>query len=72
MRKAISNAATHFARTCPNGWLLKEMAANHTLKDLYAEKEMSTDKKDERKHQDKEEVMRKYYDVQRRKLEIDH
>ncbi|KAM0839524.1 hypothetical protein ACQ4PT_060269 [Festuca glaucescens] len=41
------------------------------LKDLYAEKEMSTDKRDERKRRDNEEAMRNYYDVQKRKLDID-
>jgi hypothetical protein len=42
-----------------------------TLKDLYADKEISTDKRDERKRRDKEEAMRNHYDIQKRKLDID-
>ncbi|XP_047053898.1 DNA ligase 1-like [Lolium rigidum] len=42
-----------------------------TLKDLYAEKEVSTDKREERKRREKEEAMKNYYDVQMRKLDID-
>jgi hypothetical protein len=42
-----------------------------TLKDLYAEKEMSNEKREERKRRDKEEAMRNNYDEQKRNLEID-
>jgi hypothetical protein len=42
-----------------------------TLKDLYAEKEMSTNKREERKRWEKEEAMKNYYDVQKRKPDID-
>ena len=42
-----------------------------TLKDLYAEKEEATDKREERKRREKEEALKNYYDVQKRKLDID-
>jgi hypothetical protein len=42
-----------------------------TLKKLYAERDISTAKRDERKRRDKQEAMRNLYKVQRRKLEID-
>jgi hypothetical protein len=42
-----------------------------TLKDLHAEKEVSTYKRDERKRREKEEDMKTYYDVQNRKIEIE-
>jgi hypothetical protein len=42
-----------------------------TLKNLYAEKEMGNEKREERKRRDKEEAMRNKYDEQKRNLEID-
>jgi hypothetical protein len=41
-----------------------------TLKDLYAEKEVATNKSEERKPREKEEAMKNYYDVQKRKVDI--
>jgi hypothetical protein len=41
-----------------------------TLKDLYAEKEMSTNKREERKRREKEEAMKNCYDVQKKKLDM--
>jgi hypothetical protein len=35
-----------------------------TLKDLFAKHEISNEKMEERKHRDKEEAMKNYYDVQ--------
>ena len=42
-----------------------------TLKEMYAEKEVSTDKRDERRHREKEEDRKNFFDVQKRKLEIE-
>jgi hypothetical protein len=38
---------------------------------MYVEKEVSTDKRDERRRWEKEEDMKNYFDVQKRKLEIE-
>jgi hypothetical protein len=38
-----------------------------TLKDLYAEKDVSMDKRDEGQRREKEEDMKNYYDVQQRR-----
>jgi Flp pilus assembly secretin CpaC len=42
-----------------------------TLKEMHAHREVSTDKRDERRRQEKEEDMKNYFDVQKKKLEIE-
>jgi hypothetical protein len=42
-----------------------------TLKELHADREVSTDKRDERRRREKEEDRKNYFDVQKKKLEIE-
>ena len=41
------------------------------LEGLVCRKEVSTEKREDRKRREKEEAMKNYYDVQKRKLDID-
>nr|XP_051212172.1 glutathione S-transferase T3-like [Lolium perenne] len=42
-----------------------------TLKEMHADREVSTDKRDERRRREKEEDRKKFFDVQQKKLEIE-
>ena len=42
-----------------------------TLKEMHADREVSTDKRDERRRREKDEDMKNYFDVQKKKLEIE-
>jgi hypothetical protein len=42
-----------------------------TLKEMHAEREVSTDKRDGRRRREKEEDKKNYFDVQKKKLEIE-
>jgi hypothetical protein len=42
-----------------------------TIKTCFAKKEVSSEKRDERKRQDKEEAMKGYIDIQNKRLEIE-
>jgi hypothetical protein len=42
-----------------------------TIKTLFADKEVSSEKRDERKRREKEEAVKNYYDIQHKKLTLE-